>query len=400
MTNLNRFGISVIEVLTAMVVAMIGVFGVMILIPFAVQQAQIGLDNDDAATMGRNAVEMLEIEGYTNGNSLASRWNIAYNPDAMPPDPVITLANIGVPAGPYWIDPLMIANNYKDPTPVMGTYGVFPTNSQQSATTATEPFNWSGSGLEFQICSILDQVTGLPMSPALARRSFRGNDDLNFGGAVPDYQTVPGLPGPPQQLFDVFADVNVRRQRRGRFSWSMLAVPVKRDYSAQPTGGTRAWNMQMHVLVHKDRSLNNAYYRVAEVDTGRAPPTLINGGTVFLETDEITDIRRDDWVMLVSRRTIGQSTSDDGFSWQVAFYRVIGADQGDLSAATPRQGSVTLDGPDFAVDTTQTTLMVHLVQRETELIPATGPDRRTSGRVVNVFERSLNWERESSWTSN
>jgi Tfp pilus assembly protein PilV len=58
-----RDGISIIEVLTSMAVAAIGVFGVMIMIPFAVKQSQTGLDNDAANSLGRNATEELQVNG-------------------------------------------------------------------------------------------------------------------------------------------------------------------------------------------------------------------------------------------------------------------------------------------------------------------------------------------------
>ena len=60
-----REGISIIEVLTALAVATIGVFGVLVLIPFAVKQSQLGLDSDAADTIGRNAIEDLKIYGFT-----------------------------------------------------------------------------------------------------------------------------------------------------------------------------------------------------------------------------------------------------------------------------------------------------------------------------------------------
>jgi len=44
----NRHGLSVIEVLTSIVVALIGVFGVLSMIPFSVKQTQSGLDQDAA----------------------------------------------------------------------------------------------------------------------------------------------------------------------------------------------------------------------------------------------------------------------------------------------------------------------------------------------------------------
>ena len=45
---LKREGVTIIEVLTSMAVATIGVFGVMVMIPFAVKQSQSGLDADAA----------------------------------------------------------------------------------------------------------------------------------------------------------------------------------------------------------------------------------------------------------------------------------------------------------------------------------------------------------------
>ena len=58
-------GVTVIEVLTSMLVALIGVFGVLILIPFSVQQAQIGLDQDAAIVLADNAFEDWQIYGLT-----------------------------------------------------------------------------------------------------------------------------------------------------------------------------------------------------------------------------------------------------------------------------------------------------------------------------------------------
>ena len=63
--TIRRRGVTVIEVLTSMVVAAIGVFGVMILIPFSVQQAQVGLDSDAATVVAENAYEDLKIYGFT-----------------------------------------------------------------------------------------------------------------------------------------------------------------------------------------------------------------------------------------------------------------------------------------------------------------------------------------------
>jgi hypothetical protein len=67
----QRHGVSIIEVLTSIVIAMIGVVGVMVLIPFAVRQAQTGLDLDDGFSLGQNAAERFEAAGYTNPTAWA-----------------------------------------------------------------------------------------------------------------------------------------------------------------------------------------------------------------------------------------------------------------------------------------------------------------------------------------
>ena len=48
----RRAGISIIEVLTSLVVAAIGVSGVLVLIPFAVKQSQLGIEKDLAECGG------------------------------------------------------------------------------------------------------------------------------------------------------------------------------------------------------------------------------------------------------------------------------------------------------------------------------------------------------------
>ena len=62
--GLDRHGLSVIEVLTSIVVALIGVFGVLAMIPFSVKQTQSGLDQDAATSMARNALANFEASGF------------------------------------------------------------------------------------------------------------------------------------------------------------------------------------------------------------------------------------------------------------------------------------------------------------------------------------------------
>lgn len=143
----NRDGITIVEVLTSIVVAMIGVFGVMVMIPFAVQQAQSGLDLDDSSNMADNATQTLQILeyhrinedgflpwidadatvndsstiGYNFANNSVSRTlgdpshlvfpGIGANTDLLNPENYFDTNNpytYMLNHGPYWLDPLGI----------------------------------------------------------------------------------------------------------------------------------------------------------------------------------------------------------------------------------------------------------------------------------------------------
>ena len=60
----RRSGITLIEVITSILVAVIGVFGVMVMIPFGVSQAEHGLRQEEASALARNAVSDFEIRGF------------------------------------------------------------------------------------------------------------------------------------------------------------------------------------------------------------------------------------------------------------------------------------------------------------------------------------------------
>ena len=117
-----RHGISIIEVLTSTVVAMIGVFGVMILIPFAVKQAQTGLNQDAATVVARNAFAQFEIGGFRafeiNQDSASPNFN---RPeflwfDGDPGDPGLPDGERVLQDAPrvLSIDPLAITENGND----------------------------------------------------------------------------------------------------------------------------------------------------------------------------------------------------------------------------------------------------------------------------------------------
>jgi len=68
----QQSGITIIEVLTSILVAVIGVFGVMVMIPFGVSQAEHGLRQEEASALALNAVSDFKIRNFAD----SSRWRM------------------------------------------------------------------------------------------------------------------------------------------------------------------------------------------------------------------------------------------------------------------------------------------------------------------------------------
>jgi len=290
-TSNCREGITVIEVMTAMLVALIGVFGVLVLIPFAVQQAQLGLDQDAALLVADNAVEDLQIMGLTSvddAGQLRFRGSrvlrapgtginrgIAPLPDGtvVPVSPAEVYGNIALTpvqtAPNYW--PMAAANiNANNPTifhfdPIAVSNVGFPVVLANLPTaTNIDCFNTVGTNPDFPGGENPDFLTGnlpSPMNPwndlripvvtatnqflnnngfaqimgrEEANRLFRSRDDLAFSET--DLFPADGVDVSdvdlPQPIFDTGVDgagnaVAVRRQSSGRVSWSAVFVPIK-----------------------------------------------------------------------------------------------------------------------------------------------------------------------------
>lgn len=306
-TNLH-FGVTVIEVLTSMLVALIGVVGVLVLIPFSVQQAQLGLDQDAAGVVADNAVEDLRVYGFTqvddNGSFNLRGIQVPLNPAAtltfpleppfitMPPysgtanTPILD-GNLTLPLGFYTtplssnapslihLDPIAIANVG---VPLVASLPG-ANNNPDFLTGSLPPLNVHPiSGMPLDADNMPRTLNPLRMTVATAttnslfgapiptinellsvpeiNRIFRTEDDLvtgdtNFSGAeVTDLELA-------QPVFDVSSQGNlVKRQSLGRISWSAVLQPIKTisQVSTSPTG-TPATRYKVFVLVYGDRSV-------------------------------------------------------------------------------------------------------------------------------------------------
>ncbi len=360
-----RHGFSVIEVLTSIVVAMIGVLGVMILVPFAIRQAQTGLDVEASSVVARNASELFEIGGYRN----RSNWIVS--PDPTDPTTLVPANFPGIPIQPYSIDPLGLTD-----ATGMANYAAaaFPFNLDPNSA-AVYPGN-----LRIQAANLRLPLAGVAQfQRGDAVRMFRARDDLIFGEAI---DSAPGTNDAtfngPTQIFDVVAGsgVPVRRQSAGLFSWSAIVVP---DVAASLN------TYRLHVLVYKNRITdptvedtvpinfsNSPHMRAARVVTPvdwASPVSTVQFDDPALTLFPPGSIKSDDWAMLINRRMVGGVPGP----FQVGFYRIV----------NHRGVNLTLNGPDFNFNLADytPTFVVHLKN------------------VVGVYERTIAPESSSNWNS-
>ena len=359
----------------------------MILIPFAVKQAQTGLDSDAAVMSGRNAYSQFEIGGYRFPQNWAVYnagvgGEVSYSPfepwdsdgDGAPDMPAMPPEIIS-------IDPLGIAENGLAQVPALAMgpahlAALFPFNRLDAGTAYPASLLIGPANLGTPSGATMADSNGDGFvdaaGQAMARRLFRSFDDLVFSEAIDE------LTG-PEQVFNQGAVGALQRQSVGRISWSAIVVPFKDDPLLFDT--TR-WSYKIYILVYKDR--NTVIAPTPDPDDQMATAMVTNTGvanpvsTVFLETGVSLQgsVSRDEWVMLINRNT----ASEPGFDRQLAFYRIVSYSDdptGTIGA------SLTLDGPGFTFQngagTFEDTFVVHLQN------------------VVGVYERTFVPESESNW---
>ncbi|MDG2183218.1 MAG: hypothetical protein P8L78_16125 [Mariniblastus sp.] len=374
-TNQPRNGLSIIEVLTSIVVAMIGVFGVMVLIPFAVKQAKVGMDSDAAVQLARNAYSQFEIGGYRNPENW---WIPSADPNqerSYNPTPV---ANGGDGPRIFALDPLGVIENGPGTFPLnpMTNGGTLPAELQFPVLNLAIPAGLQNNG------QWVFGKTG--MTRGVAQRFFRGGNDLVFGGGVEDLD-------PPLQIFD--RDVNgaaMIRQSKGRISWSAIVVPY---INQSVTPDSADWSYKLYILAYKirkaradDEDGQMAVTQLSVANTGFQAP-LTN---VVIDQDVLVpdgSLKRDDWVMLINQDPNADASTPAAFKKQIAFCRIVNLMANSEELPAPVDTLLTLDGPDFNFfDPTgpqgTPTYIVHLKD------------------VIGVFEHTFTPETESNWTVN
>lgn len=419
----RRDGISIIEVLTSMAVATIGVFGVMVMIPFAVKQSQTGLDNDAASALGRNAIETLQVDGFltVNETPIFAAMNEILPGMLFEPDPLNTslglfnynLTRIGEEItfggstfnfpGMIHFDPIGFADPDGPANPMVGMteFTIDPGGdaikifSANAARTAGVDVNGNGS------IDAGEPIAGGSITIREASRLCRSRDEMFY---EVDNENLEPL-APPQPLFDVDSSSGdfAKRQFSGRISWSAFLVPEKHpSLTTAPVSRFRS-----HVAVYRDRFISptdpiGSNYGIYLTNMAAAPGAdgytqavsqITFGPGDGVNTEEVV---RGSWIMLVNRipeaeavtifspiRTISgfdYSVAREGYRLQTMFAKVIRV-SGDGSIVTIEGGPFDfvppgLPGPTGSMNLPSSqTYMVHLKN------------------VVNVYERSISVDR-------
>ena len=382
-TSQARRGTSILEVLTTMLVATVGVFGVVALIPFAARQSELGLSQEDGINAARNLQQRLEATGYYNPFLWSDGTNTALPNSAYATNP-LTGGTRGIRG--FCLDPIGFATGTGDPTVV--DLAFFPNsnidltaNSFTNGTTAQFPrllLNAAGTewveGLPRFTVFDLNNVE-LDSSSAgnliKAKRLFGYDNDLVYQNPLQKADA------PTQDYLVNSANTNFKRATNGSISTMVFAIARGDDLSQS--------NEYTFYTVVFNRRVNDPTVssdRIFLVNTAALPPVIYGGGDIaYTELTAFNpDTRRfgrNDWVMLLNANPSADPTIDPDQIQSLQFYRVQEAYEVSGSER------LTLQGGDFKLtDSAGNYLPTYMIYM---------PD------VIAVYESTFRWEGNSTW---
>lgn len=356
-----RTGVSLLEVLFSIGVIVIGLFGVVTLVPLAGHQAKEGLIADASSAMARQAIREFDVRSMKNPNLWMELVNA--NPPIVP-----LIGNSGIlPSRSYCIDPRFVARNVTVSPQVAGLFPYTDPNDNtivrmQRLTLRQAPTLAAGAMGAFQ-----------------ADRIFQGRNDLSF--ALPNDKTLP-----PEQ---VFGQTITQRQFKGGLSWFATLVP-RLDRNASNPYNT--FNLSVVVMEKRDPAfeMDDENERVVQIRLN--PPGEffsggITGGDAIIRprpgrTEDDLELDTGQWVMLSARYLAPPpANSIVVHKW----YRVLSTDKEiDFDNNGPLR-HVTFFGPDFDV---------------ANVLPAAPVVQVTIMEgVIGVYEKTIRLEQSSLWTN-
>lgn len=337
----TRAGVSIIEVVFAILITSIGLLGAIALFPVALAQARKGLQYDAAAAAGLSAVHTFDVYGMRQ----PARWR--YFDNSGNPAQIDAHTELHPSHNPsyvrmldgrhaFCIDPRLLADNSSNLT----TARNFPFN----ATIATMHRVSLVSGVGDTSLS-----TAARLNKIAADRIFQFDDDLAY--ERPSDRTLDAV-----QLYS--PNTEQRRQYEGRMSWFATLAPKVERLNQQFDD-----RFILSIIVCVDRPANLDVTGLAPEWTvnitsanfhsagqGGGDVTLTSAGSAQLET-----LKAGDWVMLGRNITNG-TNNFPLFRW----YRLVSVDP-EVIGSGPYSREATLAGQDWDVGPNGTITEVTIV---------------------------------------
>lgn len=382
----RRRGVTLIELMFACGIVLVGLLGVAALIPLAGFEIDRGLTADRMSATGRNAVQEFDIRSMR-------RADIYVNPDGSPFNPRFQSVHL-FPAGQqsmsFCIDPGYLHFHAGSTPPANRTPLLFPSWGPVTSR--------PGAEARMHRIALRNQPGGTIMHRLLAERLFVARDDL----AV-DRPVDPTLP--PEQ---VYGSAVSRRQYNGSFSWFATLVPELH----QPTGVYDQYLLSVVVLDDRELGYDSGLAAITRPEP--VPERVVDiqllgggfgGGEAILRNSIASplsiDVRTGDWIMLSAKAIISPPipvaiaqnnpnvVTRDYFRW----YRVMNS---EFEPRRRQDGPgwfrhVTLEGPDWNRREWQDATLPQMLQMPTRAVVVSD--------VVGVFEKTIRLENTSLWDS-
>ena len=355
----RRAGVSLLEVLFSIGVALVGLAGIAALLPVAGIQANKGALADSAARLGADAIREFHVRSM--GNPSTWRW---YDGSGFSS---LSLAQLTA-GNSFCLDPRFVAQG-----------DVIP---RDHALRAQFPYVAPGAVLSMPRITLIRSLTPpvTIMGTLQANQVFTSDDSLVFD--LPKDRTI----GPVQNFSVSSSNQPLRRSATGNVSWMATIVP-KLDLTGNLTD---EYTLSVVVFSRRiiDPTLTNenlASERVVMVAPGTfySGQPAIGGGDLRLATrrdnpDDL-ELRSGDWVMLSgTKMRTGTLAPIQVHTW----YRVVNAgEEPFLASPGVWVRDVTLVGPDWDWQNLSTATQVTIMRG-----------------AVAVFEKTIRLETSSLWT--
>lgn len=310
----GRRGLTLIEVLMAILVVTLGLVGIATLLPLSAHDTRQGSINDAAALVAKRAWRDFTVMGLNQPD----KWFYNTGQPVYVFDPAFPTPWRGSDGSHRLVPPPLVLD------PIFSNASMFPENGFPTKPTST-PGIERGRPSRLRVTpQMVNQLTPelIEADRVAAADTFRSADDLVF--EIPDRASEL-----PRQLF---SSIGRRRQSNGYFSWLVMLDPVSTDGSFYKAS----------IVLFHQRPTSTTGERVLPATALRLGISL-GGVDVKFASDELTDleISNGDWVLLVKLNT-------PYMQWY-RITRTIGEPEEDPLVPELYSLTVKLTGPDMRV---------------------------------------------------